>query len=99
MKRQKTIGDVINELAEEYGNTTGGIYILSRALEIAACGDEKSHLLKIDDMLIHECPRYKELDRRDGAALDRFKKSQEIDELRAKAAQLEEELKKERAKA
>lgn len=54
----KTIGDSINELVAEYGQSTFGIYIL----ECALCQAVGARHIRLDDnRCISEMPRYKEI--------------------------------------
>jgi hypothetical protein len=65
----RTIGDVIKKLVEEFGKDTSGIWMLERALADAV--GAKGYTVKIDDKLVHQYERYRELYDEEAKALER----------------------------
>lgn len=54
-----TIGDKINKLVAEFGNSTNGIYILERALQLALKMD--TDLVTVGGKLIADTDTYKQI--------------------------------------
>jgi len=76
-----TIGQHIDKLVEEHGDSTIGLYILEQAL-VKALRKPCYTLVKLDGRLTSQCSRYQELKAEENAFFARLQADREAEALR-----------------